>query len=173
MRLWTIWPNSIWFKTNITVLHLLTRKRIKKRRINTLERVTLKKLSFIQIHFMLKSWNNFGWNWTLLGLLFLMCSFPFFINFLINKYKCVTFILNQMKFGPNVPRSHGKCTHILITELFDWTDQLQITVELTFYIISAFTLNKSSFLLRYSSVVPLYITQYSKKWVRTYAIWKE
>ena len=88
---------------------------------------------------------------------------PFFINLLINKYKCVTFILNQMKFEPDVPRSHGKCTHILITELFDWADQFQITVELTFYNISTFTLNKSSFLLQYSSVVPfLYNTIFKK-----------
>ena len=43
----------------------------------------------------------------------------FFIHVLINKYKCVTFVLNQMKFGPSGPRSLAKRTQILITELFD------------------------------------------------------
>ena len=95
-------PNFIWFKIKVTHLYLFIRKWMKKRGMNTSEKVALKEFSFIQNCFNFWACDEFGWNSILLMLLFLMYSFAFslyvFLSAII-KLLCLSWIkwnLGQM-----------------------------------------------------------------------------
>ena len=60
-----MWIMNLFLKFQIeaTDLYSSMRKRVKKRQLKKLERVTLKELILIQLHHIFKNWKNFHKKW--------------------------------------------------------------------------------------------------------------